>query len=93
MFNLRLHVSRARVCYGRIVLLLLVASAGILLTGDAFAIDGNYSSPYASQWDSRNSAAKISDETLLGMVLLMLNTVLTAFYAVRHRIRRRRNVI
>ena len=93
MFTLRLDYSRAQAYYGRIFLLLLVGSAGILLAGDAVAIDGNYSSPYASQWDSRNSVAKISDETLLGIILLLLNAVITTFYAVRHRIRRRRTAI
>lgn len=74
-------------------MLLLVGTAGILLTGDALAIDGDYSSPYASQWDSRGSVAQVSDETLLGIVLLLVNTVLTGFYAARYRIRRRRNAV
>ena len=93
MSNLRRHFLRARVDYGRTALLLVFAAAGILLMGEVFAIDGNYSSPYASQWDSRDSAATISDETLLGIILLMLNTVVTAYYAVRYRIRHSRKVI
>ena len=56
-----------------LLLVALVTACALLLSGDAFAIDGNYSSPYASQWDSRNSAAQIPDATLLGMLLLTVN--------------------
>ena len=71
-------------------LVFLLAAGVLLLTGDAFAIDGNYSSPYASQWDSRNSAARIPDETLLGMLVLLVNSLLATIYILRDRFRRRR---
>ena len=61
----------------------------LLLAGSALAIDGNYSSPYASQWDSRGAVATISDEALLGALLLVANALVTAFYALRARRKRR----
>ena len=72
-----------------IVVLLLCASAILLLAANALAIDGNYSSPYASQWDTRGAVATISDETLLGVLLLVVNALVTSFYALRFR--RKRN--
>lgn len=90
MNTLRLGVP-ARSFNASITLLLIVVAAFLLLAGDALAIDGNYSSPYASQWDARSSVVKISDETLLGMILLIVNGALTVFFAVRHRVTNRNN--
>jgi len=72
------------------LLVVLVAAGAFLLTRDAFAIDGNYSSPYASQWDSRNAVARVPDETLLGMLLLVVNFLLATICVLRNRFRRGR---
>jgi hypothetical protein len=67
---------------------LIPAVAGLFGSAPAFAIDGNYSSPYASQYDSRSPVATIPDETWLGVLSLLLNGSAAAFYAVRHRRKR-----
>lgn len=73
----------------RVPLCLVVAA--IALTGAelAFAIDGNYASPYASQYDSRGTAVTIPNETWIGVLLLIANGLLAAFYALRYRRRQR----
>ncbi len=73
-----------------IPLSLLVAAVAIIGSDFAHAIDGNYTSPYASQYDSRSAAATIPNTTLLGMLLLIVNALAGAFYAIRHRLGRRR---
>lgn len=67
-----------------------VVMLGLLIGIEASAIDGNYSSPYASQWDTRSVGATIPDETLLGMLLLTLNACAAAFFLLRDTLRRRR---
>lgn len=70
---------------------LAVAAILLLLIGaEAFAIDGNYSSPYASQYDSRSTGAMLSTESLVGMLLLVANFSLAGFFAMRERRRGRR---
>lgn len=64
---------------------------GLLLVQDASAVDGNYSSPYASQWNNRNSAVSIPDETLLGVLLVLLNLVAATFFYLRDKLRRPRS--
>ena len=64
---------------------------GLLLVQDASAVDGNYSSPYASQWDNRSSAVSIPDETLLGMLLVFLNIIAATFFYLRDKLRRPRS--
>lgn len=85
----KLRLDNLRTSTAGSVVLLLVATAGLLLAASALAIDGNYSSPYASQWDTRGTVATISDETLLGALLLLVNAFVTSFYALRHRLKRR----
>jgi hypothetical protein len=63
----------------------LALCAGLLFVNDAQAIDGNYSSPYASQYDSRSTAATIPNETWLGILMLLLNLSLAAVFVVRKR--------
>lgn len=62
-----------------------VAAVALIGAEVAFAIDGNYASPYASQYDSRSAAIAIPSETWLGMLLLLVNGLLVAFYALRSR--------
>ena len=90
MFALRSFSFLALVHRKLVPLVVLVAAGVLVLTGDAFAIDGNYSSPYASQWDSRNAAARLPDETLLGMLLLVVNFLLATIFGLRNRFRRKR---
>ncbi len=73
------------VCMG-----LFVLTAGLLISADAVAIDGNYASPYASQYDTRAMTATIPNETLLGILLLLINLCAATFFALRDNIRRRR---
>lgn len=63
----------------------LLIAAGILLLGEAFAIDGNYAVPYGSQWDSRSRIALIPTETLLGALLVILNLIGAAIISFRNR--------
>ena len=90
MFAVRSISFPALAHRGLLPLVILVSAGALSLTGDAFAIDGNYSSPYASQWDSRNSVARIPDTTLLGMLLLVVNFLLATIYGLRSRFRRGR---
>ena len=85
--------SRDRPAHPVLGALVIVAVAGLLMFGVANAIDGNYSSPYASQWDTRSAGASIPDETFLGMLLLMVNICLAAFFVLRDRLRRRRRAV
>lgn len=73
----------------RIPLWLIVAAVALIGAEVAFAIDGNYASPYASQYDSRSAAIAIPNETWLGMLLLLGNGLLVTFYALRSRRRPR----
>lgn len=82
-----LLVDNPRTRIASLVVPLLIAFVGLLFAGDALAIDGNYSSPYASQWDTRGPVATISDEALLGVLLLLVNALITSFYALRHRLK------
>ena len=74
----------------RVPLCLFVAVVALIGTEFAFAIDGNYASPYASQYDSRSTAVRIPNETWIGMLLFLANAILAAFYALRYRRRKRR---
>lgn len=69
-------------------MLAIVAICFLLFGADAFAIDGNYSSPYASQYDSRSAGAMLSTESLAGMLLLVANLLLAVYFAIRERRRR-----
>ena len=88
-------ISRASI--GRIIfaiaraipLSLLVLAVAVIGSELAHAIDGNYTSPYASQYDSRSTAVAIPNQTWIGMLLLVLNGLLAAFYALRFRRRQR----
>ena len=71
-------------------MIVVVITLELLLRNDANAIDGNYSSPYASQYDTRSVGATIPNATLLGGLLLTLNVCIVAFFVVRDRLRRRR---
>lgn len=62
--------------------------AGVLLAGNALAIDGNYAAPYGSQWDSRSQIAAIPLETLFAAFMVLLNLVGAAVIALRARFRR-----
>lgn len=73
----------------QIPLCLLVAAIAVIGAEFALAIDGNYASPYASQYDSRSTAVMISDEAWVGIFLLLVNGLLAVFYALRHRWRQR----
>lgn len=73
----------------RIPLWVFVAVVALVGAELAFAIDGNYASPYASQYDSRSAASAIPNETWLGMLLLLVNGLLVTFYALRSRRRSR----
>lgn len=68
---------------------LVVAAIALIGTEFAFAIDGNYASPYASQYDSRGTAVAIPNETWIGMLLFLANGLVAAFYALRYRRRKR----
>lgn len=74
------------------VVLCAVAACGLLIGGDVLAIDGNYASPYASQYDTRDAAATVSNAALLGMLLAVINALTAGLYALRSR-RRTRDVI
>ena len=51
----------------------------------AFAIDGNYASPYASQYDARSTSATIPIGTWLGLLLLVVNLATAVVVTLRHR--------
>ena len=89
MIALRSTSHLAPAANSAVLLATLVAVCTLLVSIDAFAIDGNYSSPYASQWDSRNTAARLPGETFLGLFLFALNSVLIGFFYLRNRFRRR----
>lgn len=74
----------------RVVACVLVALGVLLVGADALAIDGNYSSPYASQYDNRSTVAMLSGEALAGMAWLTGNLLLAGFFALRARSRLRR---
>jgi len=76
---------------GRFIAAAVLLIIGLLLAQHAVAVDGNYSSPYASQWDNRSSAASIPDATLLGVLLVFLNLVAATFFFLRDMLRRRRS--
>jgi hypothetical protein len=59
--------------------------AGVLLFGDAHAIDGNYAAPYGSQWGSRSQIASLPLETLFAALLVLLNLIGAAIISVRGR--------
>lgn len=73
--------------------LLSAAVLSFIFCADAVAIDGNYSSPYASQYDSRSIGARIPNETLVGVLLLMFNVLAVAYFTLRDKFRRRRQTI
>lgn len=72
----------------RLAACVLVALGAMLAGADALAIDGNYSSPYASQYDNRSTVAMLSGEALAGMAWLGANLLLAGFFALRARSRR-----
>lgn len=76
-----------------LILMSVVMVAGILFTRDAAAIDGNYWSPYATQWSARSVGVSIPNETLVGMLLVMLNVAVAGTYFVRDKLRLRRRRI
>ena len=82
-----LHRQRLRTGTA-VATLAIVAICALLIGADAYAIDGNYSSPYASQYDNRSAGAMLSTESLIGMLLLVANLVLAGFFAIRERRRR-----
>ncbi len=61
-----------------------------MLASSALAIDGNYASPYASQWDSRSAGLSIPGFTWLGFFFLLVNGLAAFGYALRHRLRIRK---
>lgn len=71
-------------------MLAIVVAVGLLIAGEANAVDGNYSSPYASQWDTRGAGAAVPNETIVGALLLVLNTLAATIFSLRDRRRRRR---
>lgn len=92
MFSFRSELQFSRCVGSRPALLPVVlwAALALLAANAAHAIDGNYASPYASQWDTRSTAAMLPDETLLGLLLLALNVLAALFFFFRDRRRRRR---
>ncbi|NNC78111.1 MAG: hypothetical protein HKN77_09130 [Woeseiaceae bacterium] len=56
---------------------------------DANAVDGNYSSPYGSQYDTRSTSASLPDATLAGTVLVILNFAVAVFYSLRNRVHKK----
>jgi hypothetical protein len=70
--------------------LAIIGIFGMLMAGDANAVDGNYSSPYASQWDTSSAGASVPNATIAGALLLVLNTTAAAIYVLRDKRRRRR---
>lgn len=62
---------------------------GLFAARAVLAVDGNYSSPYASQWDSRMATASISDEAVIGGLLILLNLATIAILLLRDRRRRK----
>ena len=70
-------------------LLVVVVLAGALTFGDAGAVDGNYVSPYQTQWDSRSSAASLPLESLFGGLLLSLNVLAVLVLTIRNRRRQK----
>jgi hypothetical protein len=62
---------------------------GVLTFGDAGAVDGNYVSPYQTQWDSSSSAASLPLETLFGGFLLSLNVLAVLVFTIRNRRRQK----
>lgn len=82
--NTRSRQLRVAVATGMIMIIALFCGA------DTLAIDGNYSSPYASQWDTRAGRAPLPDATLAGMLLVGVNLLLIAFYSVQSRRRQKR---
>ncbi len=74
----------------RFLTLTIIAAIVLLAAAQAIAIDGNYASPYASQWDTRSAVATLPDETLIGLLLLALNFFAAAYFHCREVIRRRR---
>lgn len=69
-----------------------VIVVGAMFSGDAFAVDGNYSSPYATQWSDRSVRVSIPDETFVGMLLVIANLVVAGGYSIRDKLRRRHTV-
>jgi hypothetical protein len=66
------HNTQLRALCGTLAI---VVAVGLLIAGEANAVDGNYSSPYASQWDTRGAGAAVPNETIVGALLLVLNTL------------------
>lgn len=81
---IRRHDNLTIVTAVRAVLLLVAALLFFAL--DANAVDGNYSSPYGSQYDTRSTSANLPNATLAGTVLVMLNFTVAVFYALRNRV-------
>lgn len=69
--------------------LLMPVFALLLQSGEVLAVDGNYASPYASQYDSRSTGASVPGITWLGLLLLFVNATAAAVFAFRHRRRDR----
>jgi hypothetical protein len=63
--------------------------AGVLMLGDAGAVDGNYVSPYQTQGLGRSGAASLPLETLFGAFLLSLNLLAIIVLAIRNRRRQK----
>ena len=70
-------------------MIVVLISLGLFGNIDANAIDGNYSSPYASQYDTRSVGATIPNATLLGALLVTLNACVATFFVLRDKLRRR----
>lgn len=80
--------SMGRITVDKVIrhaVVLLVIVGGILMLGDALAIDGNYSAPYASQWDSRRQVAALPLETLFGALLIVFNLLAAGIIFIRGR--------
>jgi hypothetical protein len=70
--------------------LIIILIAGVLALGDALAVDGNYITPYGSQWDDNPSrGVTYSLDTLFGAFLLLLNVLGAGILFIRDRRRQR----
>lgn len=56
-----------------------------LLPEATLAVDGDYASPYASQWTRQGSVAALSNEALAGAALLLVNLPAALRAAIRAR--------
>ena len=64
---------------------LLLIAALLFFALDANAVDGNYSSPYGSQYDTRRTSANLPNAAIVGTVLVVFNFAVAAFYSLRNR--------